>query len=271
MKNLIYQCYDGEISSQVKASVNNIRAYSSRIGAKHLFEENVHFPPGLSPHQQKYYGILKVAYDPKFEEYDDILCLDCDIFAVEGLRESPFPQEGGFKNDLGICTEPFQIVYRTTLTRGNITGAWDEKWDRAIYDRWGICMPRTKEGLFKVYNTGVLLFSRTGRKKIRERFTPIKEYISYIQSKKFPTFYTLDQPYIHANMMIHHLNVEELDNGWNSYVHFLGDPHLGLKRPVNDTRDTNTKFVHVQLSGTDHLDSHTMWRIVNQPVNLWNL
>jgi len=131
-------------------------------------------------------------------------------------------------------------------------------------------MPRTTDGLLKVYNSGVVLYSKKGIEKMRSNFVPFEEYVSYINSKKMPSFYTCDQPYLHAMLKVAKLDYVELENGWNSYIHYIGDPKQN-PRPVNDTRDKETKFVHVQIRGADHFDGKTLWRITNLPQNEWKL
>jgi hypothetical protein len=42
------------------------------------------------------------------------------------------------------------------------------------------------------------------------------------------------------------------------------------KRPVIDTRNEKTCFVHVQLSGSGSWDKQKIWESVNLPVDLWN-
>lgn len=61
------------------------------------------------------------------------------------------------------------------------------------------------------------------------------------------------------------MNFVELDNGWNSYMHYLGNAKM-VKRPVNDMRTPTTKFVHIQLRGADDYDAKKLWRITNLSV-----
>jgi hypothetical protein len=265
MKFLIYQYWDGDINTGALHGCQVMKEYADRIGAEYLFELNPKFRTDLgqySPH----YGQFKVVYDSRFSNYDKVLFADTDVFPIEGLKESIFD---GFNNDLGICTEPYQPKARLKSS-GPISSKNDESWAKHIKKKWGAEMPRTTDGLLKVYNSGVVLYSKKGIEKMRSNFVPFEEYVSYINSKKMPSFYTCDQPYLHAMLKIAKLDYVELDNGWNSYIHYIGDPKQN-PRPVNDTRNKETKFVHVQIRGADHFDGKTLWRITNLPQNEWKL
>ena len=262
MKNLIYQYWDGDLLPGCRAGIENMQAYASRIGSEYLFEHNPRFVTNLgsySPH----YGSFKPIYDESFHKYDNVLFADTDVFAVEGLAENIFE---GFNADIGICTEPDQPKLRIN-TAGRITSASDEKWAGIVETKWGTKVPRTAEGLVKVYNSGVVFYSNAGLLKAKERFVPFEEYVSAVNS--LPAFYTCDQPYLHAMLDVASMNWIELDNGWNSYIHYARQG----KEPrfVNDTRTKNTKFVHVQLAGADHLDAETHWRIVNLDECDWDM
>jgi len=264
MKNLIYQYWDGDLRPGCHAGIENMQAYADRIGSEYLFEHNPKFVTNLgsySPH----YGAFKPIYDESFHKYDNVLFADTDVFAVDGLTENIFE---GFSSDIGICTEPDQPKLRIN-TAGRITSKSDERWASVIEAKWKTKVPRTTDGLVKVYNSGVVLYSNAGLLKAKERFVPFDEYVNAVRAAGLIAFYTCDQPYLHAMLDVANMNWAELDNGWNCYIHYVrqGDE----PRCVNDTRTKNTKFVHVQLAGADHLDAETHWRIVNLPQDEWNI
>lgn len=266
MKNIIYQYWDGEMRPGVEASVENISNYSKRIGAEHVFEHNPRTFAATLGQQSVYYGAFKPIYDTSYDSYDNVLFLDCDIFAVEDLEESIFD---GFNSDIGICTEPFQPKQRT-ITKGQITSKRDELWSTCLKRKWNVDLPRTQDNLLQVYNSGVVLYSRNGLDKAKERFVPFREYINHIQSSGLINFYALDQNYLHAMMFICDMDVKELDNTWNSYVHKTHDVINPVKRVV-DCREDNTKFVHIQMAGADRLPKEALWRITNLPQSEWNI
>ena len=260
MKNLIYQCWEGDYLQGCTAGQDNMRAYAERIGAEYLFEHNTGFGAHLGP-RGYFYGTFKPVYDERFHEYDNVLYVDTDIFAVEGLEESIFD---GFHHDLGICTEPAQPELRQK-TAGKITSEGDERWAELVKSKWGFDVPRTDDGLVKVYNAGLVLYSNAGLRRVKERFMPFEEYRDVIDNSGVTKFYMDDQNYLHAQL--NRLDWTELHNGWNSQVHWA--QNKGGPRFINDTRTPETKFVHVQLAGADHNDADWHWTIVNRPVSEW--
>lgn len=263
--NLIYQCWTGPLCRGALASKRNIEQYANRIGAEYLFEHN----PNIASRTCDipiYYECLNPLLEDRFLLYDAIAVLDMDIFAVDGLTDDIFTSE---VNHIGVCAEEFQPKHRTTLKNG-ICSANDEKWADIVSSAWGVTPPRTAEGLLKVYNSGVILFSAEGLHKAREYFIPFQEYISTLRKHKLDRFYLLDQNYLHTMLLMPGINYIELDTSWNCQVHFLGPPHLRV-RPINDMRGNNPRFVHIQLRGADHFSPEKLRRITNLPVSQWDL
>lgn len=265
MKNLIYQYWDGPINSGAIYGSQVMRQYADRIGATYIFEINPRFRTDLGNYSA-HYGQFKIVYDAMFDEYDNVLFADTDVFPIHNLQENIFD---GFSADIGICTEEYQPKARIT-SNNHINSKNDEAWAASLKSKWGVDMPRTDGGLLKVYNSGLVLYSRKGIQAMRDRFIPFHEYVRFIFSRGLPDFYASDQGYLHAMLEVAHLDYIELDNGWNSFIHYIGDPHI-KPRPVNDMRTGTTKFVHIQLRGADHFDSDKLWRITNLNEAEWNI
>ena len=266
MRNLIYQYWDGNILPGVTAGSECMKEYAARIGAEYLFELNPRFVTNLgsySPH----YGSFKPIYTDSFHEYDNVLFTDTDVFPVDGLEENVFEN---FTAEMGICTEPFQPEQRKKIP-GQISGAMDEKWAKVIKSHWGANMPRTPEGLLKVYNSGVVMYSNKGLKAARERFVPFKEYVDIIKSSGVSNFYTADQNYVHAMLTVAKMDYVELHPGWNSFIHPYHIDASKTATKINDSRTEDTKFVHIQLRSADHWDAATQHRIANLPQSEWNI
>ncbi|KKK91692.1 hypothetical protein LCGC14_2710400, partial [marine sediment metagenome] len=170
--------------------------------------------------------------------------------------------------EVGSCTEPSQPANRARLSTG-ICGAMDEKWASIIKKKWNVDMPRTAEdGLLKVYNAGLVLWSNRGLVKANENFVPFVNYINTINASSVSGFYALDQNYLHAMLTVANMDHIEMNNDWNciiSHLHKTGKPKL------NDPRNKNTKFVHIQLRSADHWDADTQWRITNLPRSKWKI
>lgn len=265
MKNLIYQYWDGNLTSGCIAGSNNMKQYAKRIGADYVFEHNPKFVTNLgqySPH----YGKLKPVFSNQYKDYDNVLYTDTDVFSVNGLQENIFEN---FNHEVGICTEPFQPQERSkNLSR--ISGKNDELWASIIQKQWKVNMPRTSEGLLKVYNSGVILWSQQGIQKAQQKFIPFKVYVDLITAHKLPSFYTADQNYLHSMLFVANMNFIELHNGWNNYVHYTGDSNM-QPRPIHDSRTFESKFVHIQLRCADNFDADKLFRITNLPIIEWKL
>jgi hypothetical protein len=264
MKNIIYQYWCGNPPNICKASTENIKYYADKIGAEHKVEYNPSF--SLPGGDSKYYGALRPIYDEFFHQYDNVLFLDMDIFAVNNLKENIFEQ--GVK-EIGICTEPHKIPIRKKRTT-NISAAEDIRWDNALFEAYGKRMPRDANNDIKIYNTGVVLYTNEGLKKARENFITPSEYISKVKNANLNAFYVqTEQPYLHSQAAMF-LEITELNNGWNSYIHW-GEKKTP-PREVTDTRTGQTKLVHIQLRGhRDNSDKEFYRRMVNLPVGEWNL
>lgn len=268
--NVIYQYWDGPVRESCLAGVKAMKQYAERIGAEYIFDDNPHFLKNhfgydfgnYSPH----YGAFRPIYDKFFDNFENVLFCDTDVFPVDGLEENIFDD---FYGDIGICNEPFQPKQRT-ITKGRITSAQDERWAKMVKDMWDVEVPRTDDGLVEVFNTGMVLYSKEARIKAREVWIDPKEYVDIVRSCGLDAFYTCDQPYLHAMMFVCDHYVQRMNNGWNSYIHYTRDINHEY-RYLCDWRNEETKFVHVQFAGADNLDEDTHWRIVNLPRDRWGI
>lgn len=267
MKTIIYQYWDGNLTPGNEAGMKAMQKYAKQIGSDYLFELNPRFVTNLgsySPH----YGAFKPIYDDRFKDYDYVLFADTDVIPVDGLTENIFGQFISEPDiELGICEEWNQPEMRVKYP-GMIDNTNDEKWCAIIEKNFGAKMPRTEKGLPRVFNSGVVVYSKNGINKARENFVPFSRYVNLIRSYGMPDFYTCDQPYLHAMLEVGNFKWKIMDYKWNSSVHFTQGTH-GDNRPVTDLRD-NPNFVHIQLRGADHFDADTTYRIANLPVSEWN-
>lgn len=268
MKNLIYQVWTGELRPACKHSEKLFREYAARIGAEYRLDINPNVASKVCD-VPVYFECMNPLIQNEFLEYDKICIVDMDVFPVEGLEENIFDTIGD--KDCAICTEPFQGKYRASTTiGGSINLKNDLAWVRQVKNLYNSELPLDENGYPKVYNAGMIVISRQGIKKAREKFVSFQSYIDVMRKSGFGRFYTLDQNYFHA-MMCAHLDYIEIDNGWNSYVHFVRGI-LSIDDPIHDGRPKNkTKFVHIQLSGADFFDNEKIDRITNLPMKDWNL
>ena len=89
MRNIILQHFTGKLRTLDKLSVENISAYAERIGVEYQFVEGQVFREHLTPPCQKVHIL-----DEKWDEYDDVLMLDIDMFVTRNLRLNVFKEEG---------------------------------------------------------------------------------------------------------------------------------------------------------------------------------
>ena len=116
----------------------------------------------------------------------------------------------------------------------------------------------------------MVMFSNNGMIQARKEWVPFQEYINYMRGQGLSRFYTVDQNYMHAMMCATKCDYSTMDNGWNHYVHEIRGPlafeHLNS---INDSRDSWTRFVHIQLSGADYFKDDKLDRIINEPQEKW--
>lgn len=268
MKNLIYQYWLGNnIPIGAKAGVENMKSYAERIGAEYRFAKN----PGWASQYcdiPQYYNAFEPIYNTEeFEKYDNILFVDADVFAVDDLQENIFDQEIA---EIGICRELHKEITRASGLGVN-NYKTDQMWNSHLESYYKKSMPLNANGDMKVYNSGVVLYTRKGREKARKNFRPFQEYINLIRMTRLNKFYQIDQNYLHAMLTIADMDVTEMDPGWNTYIHYEGNA-AEVPRPVFDGRDQwNAKFVHVQLRNADNHDAEWHHTIVNKPQSEWKL
>lgn len=262
--NLIYQYWDGEITGAVKAGSKAMKEYADVIGVDYLFEDNPRTYKNFgkySPH----YGQFKILKHSKFEKYDNIMFADTDVFPVYGLDKNVFDK---FTGDVSVAEEPFQPAWRFENKNHHIGHYADEKWADIVTKRFKTKLRRTPEGLMKIYNSGVVLYSRKGIDSINKYFEDPATYYNVIAGTGLSPFYRCDQPYLHAMMLREEIEFQELHSKWNTFVHYYGNDK---PRKINDERTCKTCFVHIQLSNADSYDEQTLWRITNLEQYDWKL
>ena len=89
MKNLIIQHFDGELRDLDKLSIKNIQEYAEMVGAEYQLIRGKPFRKHLTSPCQKVHMI-----NQEFDEYDQVLMLDIDMFAPKNMNVNIFKQEG---------------------------------------------------------------------------------------------------------------------------------------------------------------------------------
>ena len=118
----------------------------------------------------------------------------------------------------------------------------------------------------EVFNTGVVVISKAGLKKIKTEWPTFQQYVDKMGG--FPKFYKLFQDYFSAFIHLPNFNMKRLPNEWNCYMHKVGS-HPNAK--IGDNRPDNAKLVHIMFRTADDWPTDILWRITNKPISEWNL
>jgi hypothetical protein len=222
-------------------SSRKMRAYADRIGAEYRFDAD---PDFFRFKYARYYHALRPVFDDAFLAYDQVLFVDMDVFPVEGLRLSIFDGRHG---DIGMVEEVSQPVLRQA-SNGPITTARDLSWARVAEALYGVRLPRTEDGLPRVFNSGVVHYTRAGLQAARRAFPSIRGYSLAMRLAALPRFYRLDQNYLGVAAFRTPLKVEQMPLSWNAQVRGTAKFGWSLDRPGAETR-----FLHVQTHDRKHL------------------
>lgn len=265
MKNIIYQYWKGDLKPGVIASHKLMKKYAETIGAEYRFDHNIEIA-SKTVNVPIYYEPANPLVDNSFDEYDNVLLVDVDVFPVENLNENIFEVLNG--EDAGICTEPKQPKYRSIFDVAGITNKNDVKWANILRDKWGINYSFDSKDRPMVYNTGVVVISKAGLQKMKKEWPSFQEYVDVMKQSNLPRFYSLFQDYFSAFIHMDGFNYQAMDNGWNVYMHKLGSHPNAV---VNDNRTELTKLVHIMFRTADDWPADALWRITNRPIEEWNL
>lgn len=265
MKNIIYQYWQGDLKPGVVYSSELIKKYAESIGAEYRFDHNKTIAGKLCS-VPIYYEPANPLVDASFDDYDNVALIDIDVFPVENLKENLFDQIEG--KDAAICTEPQQPFLRSTINVSDITYYNDMRWARLLKEAWNITYSYDEERRPMVYNTGVVVISKKGLKKMKTEWPSFQDYINLISQRGFPKFYKLFQDYFSAFIHMDGFEFNKMHNGWNSYMHKL---RTQPEATINDTRTEETKLVHIMFRTADDWPRETLWRITNSPIEEWNL
>jgi hypothetical protein len=271
MKNLIYQYWiDGNshgsgptIEKCAQYGIEQMKQYADRIGAEYKFDRNPTLFNDICSEPAAFNSFMPV-FNEQYHEYDAVLTLDTDIFPVDGLDVNIFDQDLA---EMNICEEVHMPKLKSQVNTYNQQKQWSEEVERHC----GITLPKNSEGFYKIYNGGLALYTQEGMIKGKERLKPIQPFIDHFRRKFNRKLFYRDQAYVHAMFCSNLLTTKELDVAWNTQIHWRPNTK-GTKenRPVIDIRNKDTKFVHLQLSGSGSWDKQMIWEAVNLPVNEWS-
>ena len=265
MKNIIYQYWQGNLKPGVVYSTELMKKYADKIGAEYRFDHNK-IIAGKKVNVPIYYEPANPLVDYSFDEYDNVALIDIDVYPKDNLEENLFDQIND--KDAAICSEPNQPHYRQIFNVAGITNQNDNRWTQLLKNQWNVDYSYDDQGRPMVYNTGVVVISKEGLKKIKSTWPTFQEYVNVVGSKGFPRFYVYFQDYFSAFIHMNGFMFESMHNGWNSYMHKVGS-HPNAK--IGDTRTEETKLVHVMFRTADDWPKEALYQVTNLPVKDWKL
>ena len=122
--NIILQHFDGDLRPLDEKSVENIMAYADMVGAEYRLFRGKPFRKHLTSPCQKVHML-----DEEWDEYDQVLMLDIDMFAPKGMTENVFDLEG-----IGLYADTQKMLHRRLATQYPMIANLDAPyWGGAIY------------------------------------------------------------------------------------------------------------------------------------------
>ena len=141
MTNLILQHFDGELRPLDIKSMENIQEYAVMVDADYKLITGKPLDKRLTAPCQKVYMIAE-----EFDEYDQVLMLDIDMFAPKGMTENIFDVKG-----CGMYNDVQKMLHRKLCAAYPMMGDMSKPyWGGAIYkfDR------NTRQRFRQVWNSG---------------------------------------------------------------------------------------------------------------------
>lgn len=246
MRTLIYQYWNGKRPEYTYASEELFREYAKYIGADYLLGNG---SVSIRCMYKRYFGALLPIYSKTFWEYDYVLYVDMDVIPMSGLCENIFDHA----NFDFMMSEEFEQPEIRSSMAGSINSLNDKIWMDTIKKIWNIDVDVDDLGRPLVYNSGVVLYSNNGMKKIKSIFPPVLAYQLIMKFRGLPRFYSLDQNYLNSFKNLPGIGFGSLDRCWNSQVTRWSD-RAGASH-LEDQRTERTKFVHLQHGSVKNLMS----------------
>lgn len=215
--NLIYQYYiqySGTNQEVIRENANGLpdwaelgitsgKKYAETIGVQYEFSDQVTIH---APNQNL--EACRVFLDPYFDQFDKVLMLDIDtlVFTKENIFDQEIADVGMIQD--GGPGSPQGFIHNIINQLESYSG---------IEFKRSKTFPNEKRYL----NGGVVLWSKEGRLKARERFGGLEEMFRYREALRLN-----EQPYLNLMLNKHNIEVTELSNQWNrmNYMWTAGIP-----------------------------------------------
>ncbi len=139
--NIILQHYTGKLGELEELSRASISKYAESVGAEYQLLQGNLFRQNLTPPCQKLHML-----NEKFDDYDNVVMVDIDMFLRKGVSENIFEVEG-----IGMCTD-----YQSSLKKKMISRYPELCDDRYAY--WGGAIYKLNREQRKVLRRGICEF-----------------------------------------------------------------------------------------------------------------
>lgn len=251
MKTLIYQFWKGEIPAYARLSRRLFRDYADRHGADHFFEENPTFFTGK---YAEYYHALRPVWDEDLLGYDRVIYIDADVFPKADASADLFTLP---VNHIGMVEELAQPELRkgrkSPIRHGN-----DMRWAAFGSAFFHSTPPRLADRSPRVFNSGVIVYTREGMMAARQHFPDIKAYVMAMRLAILPRFYRLDQNYLGIACFRAGMKFTPLEQRWNRILE-QGD--IGEDYRAREAKP-DTAFVHWQVRNRREIEERQILDLI---------
>lgn len=196
-------------------SAKSFKLYANKIGAEHHYSTKAVFTEGKRGATVPLFEVLRLIYDPLYDQYDKLLFVDSDIIC--NTEENIF--------DLCEDGEVFGVFESDILTaKDGGYNSWDyneaaynkvkAKFERrdipVVPNRWG-----RRPSKITCFNTGVMVWTKEARLKARECFDDWYEYMKDGEAHNEDFWINNDQFYISCQLTKYGFDIKALEQTWN--------------------------------------------------------
>ena len=210
-------------------SARSFRDYAKKIGCDHQYSTKQVFTKGKTGSTVLLFECLRVIYDPIYDAYDKVAFIDSDIIC--NTEENVFDQCGDYEVT-GVLES--EIV---SDSNGGYN-SWDYSEDVrneliTKLERNGIPIVPTKPpyrpSCVTTFNTGVMIWSKEGRLKAREKFDDWYAYMADGDKNGDHFWLNNDQPFISGQLTKHDFKWQSINQTWNDTPTHYRDGKKGYR------------------------------------------
>ena len=232
-KDILKSHYPKELPDWVECSVESVQRY-----ANNLYNVGTHFyREKFVKSSSNFFDKLRVYLDPSLDEYDQILYLDCDILV-----------KNKFKNIFEEIKRPYDVAAVPEFPHDIY--AVPVNWNRSppLESRFAnfkapMVKPKSIKADYRMFNSGVMLWSKEGRIKARQNFIDHELWFNYKNPLLDSSLknvghssHCLDQPFFNAMFNRFEFRAEELGIYWNRFPCKEESTPCGFAHYVQDYR-----------------------------------